>query len=114
MPEYSEAFRAKMVRKMLPPSAASEASGLDRTLKTNTSKKRTMSLFNQGFYRYSCLDTMRDDRLERLLAAYEKIVREHEFPCEILKFDAPPERGNRGDGSGRGRSVWTPRGAPQR
>lgn len=71
--------------------AASEASGLDRTLKTNTSPKRTMSLFNQGLYWYQCLADMRDDWLERLLSAYEKILREHVFLCEILKFEPPTE-----------------------
>lgn len=69
--------------------AASEASGLDRTLKTNTSPKRTMSLFNQGSYWYSCLPTMRDEWFDRLMAAYEKIVREHKFLGEILKFEPP-------------------------
>lgn len=72
--------------------AASEASGLDRTLKTNTSPKRTMSLFNQGLYWYQCLADLRDDWLDRLLTAYEKILREHEFLCEILKFEPPLER----------------------
>lgn len=71
--------------------AASEASKLDRTLKTNTSPKRTMSLFNQGVYWYGCLDTMREEWLERLLAAYEEIVRGHRFLAEILKFDPPQE-----------------------
>lgn len=73
--------------------AASEASGLDRTLKTNTSPKRTMSLFNQGTYWYGCLATMRDDWLARLIDAYEKIVRGHKFLGDILKFDSPHERG---------------------
>lgn len=73
--------------------AASEASGLDRTLKTNTSPKRTMSLFNQGSYWYSCLADMRDDWLVRLLDAYEKILRDHRFLGEVLKFDSPRERG---------------------
>jgi hypothetical protein len=72
--------------------AASEASGLDRTLKTNTSPKRTMSLFNQGLYWYQCLADMRDDWLEQLLTAYEKILREHKFLCDILKFEPPAER----------------------
>ena len=74
--------------------AASEASGLDRTLKANTSPKRTMSLFNQGLYWYQCLADMRDDWFERLLTAYEKILREHQFLAEILKFEPPLERGN--------------------
>lgn len=74
--------------------AASEESTLDKTLKTNTSPKRTMSLFNQGLYWYSCLDTMRDEWLDRLLAAYEKIVRGHQFLAEILKFESPREAQN--------------------
>jgi hypothetical protein len=69
--------------------AASEASGLDRTLKTNTVKRRTMSLFNQGLYWYGCLgrSTMRQEWVESLLGAYEKILREHRFLAEILLFD---------------------------
>lgn len=74
--------------------AASEKSALDKTLKTNTSPKRTMSLFNQGTYWYSCLDTMRDEWLDRLLAAYEEIVRGHQFLAEILKFESPREAQN--------------------
>lgn len=68
---------------------ASEASGLDRTLKTNTSPKRTTSLFNQGAYWYSCLPNMRDDWFNRLMTAYEQIVREHRYLGEILKFEPP-------------------------
>lgn len=68
---------------------ASEASGLDRTLKTNTSTKRTMSLFNQGLYWYQSLPRLREDRLQLLMRAYEKIVREHQFLGEILKFEPP-------------------------
>ena len=70
--------------------AASEASGLDRTLKANTVKRRTMSLFNQGLYWYGCLgrSTMRQEWVDSLLAAYERILREHSFLAEILLFDA--------------------------
>lgn len=71
--------------------AASEASGLDRTLKTNTSPKRTMSLFNQGLCWYQSLPNMREEWLERLLGAYEAILREHTFLCEIFKFEPPVE-----------------------
>jgi hypothetical protein len=59
--------------------AASEKSGLDRYLKTNTVKRRTVSLFRQGAYWYRCLPTMRDEWFERLIAAYDEIVREHAF-----------------------------------
>jgi hypothetical protein len=74
--------------------AASEDSKLDKTLKANTSPKRTMSLFNQGLYWYSSLDVMRDDWLDRLLSSYEKIVRGHAFLAEILRFESPRERTN--------------------
>jgi hypothetical protein len=70
--------------------AASEACGLDRTLKANTVKRRTMSLLNQGLYWYGCLGrpTMRQEWVERLLGAYERILRGHRFLAEILLFDA--------------------------
>lgn len=70
--------------------AASEACGLDRTLKTNTVKHRTMSLLNQGLYWYDCLgrDSMRQEWVDRLLGAYEKILRDHEFLGQILLFDS--------------------------
>jgi hypothetical protein len=70
--------------------AASETCGLDRTLKANTVKRRTMSLLNQGLYWYGCLGrpTMRQEWVDRLLGAYEGILREHRFLAEILLFDA--------------------------
>ena len=37
--------------------AASEETGLDRTLKANTAKKRTLSLFRQGLYWYHAMST---------------------------------------------------------
>ena len=58
--------------------AASEASGLDRTLKSSTVKHRTHSLFWQGTFWYRQLASMRDDWFERLITAFDKIVRDHE------------------------------------
>jgi len=59
--------------------AASEESGLDKYLKVNTSKKRTHSLYRQGLYWYSCIPTMREEWLSRVMAAFDRIVREHSF-----------------------------------
>lgn len=59
--------------------AAGERAGLDSRLKVNTSKRRTLSLFNQGKYWYSALPNMREERQELLLDAYEQVLREHEF-----------------------------------
>ena len=58
--------------------AASEASGLDRTLKVNTATHRTHSLYWQGTFWYRQLAYMRDDWFQRLISAYDKIVREHD------------------------------------
>jgi len=57
--------------------AAGEACGLDRLMKTNTSKRRQLSLFNQGVHLYDAIPNMRADRLEMLMIAYEKEVRAH-------------------------------------
>ena len=48
-------------------------------LKTNTSKRRTISLFNQGIDRYAAMPNMGQDRLELLMKAYDKVVRRHEI-----------------------------------
>ena len=69
--------------------AASEASGLDRTLKANTVKTRTMSLINQGLYWYSCLATMREEWFARLMTAYESILQGHAFLAQVLLFNTP-------------------------
>ena len=57
--------------------AAGERCGLDRGLKPNTSKKRSLSLFNQGCYWFEALPNMREDRVELLMTAFGEIVREH-------------------------------------
>jgi hypothetical protein len=67
--------------------AASEASGLDKYLKANTSKKRTLSLYRQGLYWYTCIPTMREEWLVRLMDAYERIVREERLLRELLAMD---------------------------
>ena len=59
--------------------AASEASGLDRYLKTNTAKRRTHSLYRQGLYWYECIPDMREEWLRRLMESYDEIVRGHAF-----------------------------------
>jgi hypothetical protein len=64
--------------------AASEETGLDRTLKANTAKKRTLSLFRQGLYWYHAMPTMRDDWLEKLMVAFNRIVADHRVFREIF------------------------------
>jgi hypothetical protein len=64
--------------------AASEATGLDRTLKVNTSKKRTHSLFRQGCYWYDCIPYMRAEWLADLMREFDRIVRQHAVFREIF------------------------------
>jgi hypothetical protein len=64
--------------------AAGERCGLDRTLKASTTKRRTLSLYNQGRYWFGALPNMRDDKRDRLLAAYKETLREHDFVREVF------------------------------
>lgn len=57
--------------------AAGEACGLDRFMKSNTSKKRTMSLLNQGLILYAKIPNMSEDRLVPLMNAFDESVRQH-------------------------------------
>jgi hypothetical protein len=59
--------------------AAGEACGLDRLMKTNTSKKRTMSLLNQGINLYAAIPMMGEDRLGPLMKAFDHEVTKHAF-----------------------------------
>ena len=66
--------------------AAGERAGLDRLLKTNTSKRRQLSLYNQGRFWYDALPNMPDERLEPLMKAYDETIREHRFFREIFSL----------------------------
>ena len=56
--------------------AAGESLGMDRMLKANTSKKRTHSLFTQGWHYYRQIPNMRPERLEPLVNAFATLVRQ--------------------------------------
>ena len=64
--------------------AAGERCGLDRRLRTNTSKRRQLSLYNQGAYWYEAIPNMREERLTLLMNAYVEELREHAFLKEIF------------------------------
>lgn len=63
---------------------ASERSGVDRHLKVNTVKTRTMSLISQGTRWWRRLHDLRDDCRIPLLEAYDQILREHGFFARAL------------------------------
>jgi hypothetical protein len=58
--------------------AAGERCGLDRGLKPNTSKKRTLSLFNQGCYWLQAMANMPQERFLLLMQAFGEIIPEHQ------------------------------------
>ena len=64
--------------------AAGEACGLARTLKTNTSAKRQLSLFNQGVYWYGAIPEMRIEWLRKLMDAFDAEVNRHAIFREVF------------------------------
>lgn len=64
--------------------AAGEKCGLDRTLKSNTSPKRQLSLYNQGLHWYMAIPRMREERLRMLIDAYGEVLKEHELTRELF------------------------------
>lgn len=64
--------------------AAGERCGLDRTLKSNTSKKRQMSLYNQGLHWYMAIPNMREQRLRLLIDAYGSVLKDHALTRELF------------------------------
>ena len=64
--------------------AAGESLGLDRELKANTVKHRTLSLFRQGYYYYHQLARMTQEKAERLLNAFQQMIEEHKQLVKIL------------------------------
>lgn len=63
--------------------AAGEECGMDRMLKVNTVKRRTLSLFRQGTEWYEALPNMPTERLELLIKTYDGVVRRHEIFREV-------------------------------
>jgi hypothetical protein len=64
--------------------AAGEKCGLDRTLKSNTSAKRQLSLYNQGLHWYMAIPRMREERLRLLIDAYGEVLKEHALTRELF------------------------------
>jgi hypothetical protein len=56
--------------------AAGESLGMDRLMKANTVKRRTHSLFRQGYHYYDSIPMMRDEKLKPLMAKFQELLRE--------------------------------------
>ena len=64
--------------------AAGEALGFDKWLKTNTVKRRTISLVRQGLMHYGALPKMKLERLEPLMAKFGEMLRSHRVFREVF------------------------------
>lgn len=64
--------------------AAGEAVGLDRTIKANTVKRRTHSLFRQGSTYYLLLPNMKHAHADMLMRRFGELVAEQRICAEIL------------------------------
>jgi len=64
--------------------AAGEAEGLDRLLKSNTSKKRQHSLFKQGLFWYDLIPNMPTARLRKLMKRFDQMLRQQAIFSEVF------------------------------
>ena len=64
--------------------AVGEQLGLDRYLKVNTVKHRTMSLFRQGCYYYQQIVRMTESELKDFFDCFFSLLEEHQALKEIL------------------------------
>lgn len=64
--------------------AAGEAIGIDKWLKTNTVKHRTISLLNQGLFHYAALPRMKPERAEALMAKFGEMLLEQQVFREVF------------------------------
>ena len=66
--------------------AASEALGFDKYLKSNTSKKRTHSLYRQGSMWYDLMPNMNEDKLKQIVDKFYELLLARASTKEVLYF----------------------------
>jgi len=66
--------------------AAGEAIGLDKTLKANTVKRRTHSLFRQGIMLYELIPNMAEEKLRQLINKFHELLMARKITLDMLSF----------------------------
>jgi hypothetical protein len=66
--------------------AAGESLGMDKHLKSNTSKRRTHSLFRQGCLLYDLIPNMPETRLRPLIDRFIEVMRQNTALAQALSF----------------------------
>jgi len=64
--------------------AAGENIGLDRLLKANTVKRRTLSLFRQGCIYFNRIEKMFKETLKKLLSEFYRLIEENKTLTDVL------------------------------
>jgi hypothetical protein len=64
--------------------AAGESLGMDRQLRTSTTKRRVHSLFRQGCLLYELIPNMPEERLRPLIEKYQELLRENRVFSEAF------------------------------
>jgi hypothetical protein len=64
--------------------AAGESLGMDRQLRTSTTKRRVHSLFRQGCLLYDLISNMPEERLRPLIERYQELLRENRVFSEAF------------------------------
>lgn len=63
---------------------AGEEADLEKTIKANTSTKRSYSLFRQGCIYYELLPTMREEWAEPLMNNFYRFLKQHRVYCRVF------------------------------
>jgi len=66
--------------------AASEAIGMDKTLKANTVKRRSHSLFRQGMMLYALIPNMAEEKLKQLIEKFHELLMARKVTLDVLSF----------------------------
>ena len=66
--------------------AAGEELGMDRHLKVNTAKHRTLSVFRQGCMLYDLIPNMPEARLRPLIEKYATLINQNNALVKIFAF----------------------------
>jgi hypothetical protein len=93
---------------------AGERAGLDRKLKANTVKKRTLSLYSQGCYWYQAIPAMDDQRLALLMNHFGQVVSEQRLFGRTPSVSGSDDDAERRDHDGTKRTVVESDDAPGR
>jgi hypothetical protein len=64
---------------------AGESLGMDKSLRTSTTKRRTHSLFRQGLMLFCLIPNMPEQRLKPLITKFNELIRKDSMLYDVFK-----------------------------